>query len=169
MKNNSIDVCHRLGKKPYSPIIIRFTTKHARFDFFNQGMKKLKGLTTADFDFTKLRKRGVIPPATPAVTRSGNKSSAADNPTAEHQPSFAVRDDDSLVYLQEHLTNYNRNLLKDTRAALKCTHQYYVYVKNGEIGVKLDENEKYTVITSTADYQRELLLAKNRKRNPAPT
>ena len=169
MKNNAIDVCHRLGKKPYSPIIIRFSTKYARFDFFNQGMKKLKGFTSADFDFSKmhLKKRGVVPAATPAVTRS-NKTSVDSAAAADPHPHVDAPHDASPVYLQEHLTSYNKNLLKETRAALQATHRFYGYVKNGEIRVKLDEDEKYVVITCVADYQRELILAKNRKKNANP-
>ena len=33
---SSIDVCHRLGNDTHSPIIIRFSSKSARFDFYNQ-------------------------------------------------------------------------------------------------------------------------------------
>ena len=161
MKNNAIDVCHRLGRKPYSPIIIRFSTKYARFDFFNQGMKKLKGFTSASFDFTKMKKRGVVPAATPAVTRSNAAANVAESSLSADAPHEA-----SPVYLQEHLTSYNKTLLKETRAALQATHQFYGYVKNGEIRVKLNEQEKYAVITCTADYQRELVLARNRDKNP---
>ena len=147
MKKDAIDVCHRLGRQGQGPIIIRFSTKSARCDFARQSALKLTGLTSAHLDFTKMKTRGV-PAATPATTRSrtSNETTIVQPPDAEA----------SNIYVQEHLTKYNKDLLTETRDILKDTHQYYGYVKNGEIRVKVAEHDKYTVISCKGDIQKEL-------------
>lgn len=156
VKRDAIDVCHRLGKLGKGPIIIRFATKCARFDFVKQGQSKLKGLTSDKIDFTKIKKRG-LPPATVAVTRR-----RAENEESE-QPEQQVAEDERShpIYLQEHLTAFNKNLLRDTRAALDATHQYPGYVKNGEIRVKEKADSKYVVIKCDGDFQKELQRVKD--------
>ena len=70
-------------------------------------------------------------------------------------------DEPTAIYLQEHLTQYNKDLLKETRDALQRTHKYPAYVKNGEVRAKVNENSKYVVINCRGDYQRELAAVTN--------
>ena len=153
MKKDTIDVCHRLGRQGQGPIIIRFATKNARCDFVRQGIQKLKEIDSADLDFSKLKTRGTVPVRTAATTRSKSNDSSSHN-LEEVATSPATHR--NRIYLQEHLTKFSKDLLTDTRAALQNTHQYYGYVKNGEIRVKISEEDKYSVITCNADIQREL-------------
>ena len=157
--NMGIDVCHRLGRHGSGPIIIRFATKSARFDFVKQGLLKLKGITSSQLDFSKLKthqRPGSIPPTNVTVTRSKSSLGGDSNETnASNNPDDSV-ERDSPIYIQEHLTQYNKSLLSDTRAALQQTHRYPGYVKNGEIRAKLKENDKFVIIKCKADYEREL-------------
>ena len=155
MRKDAIDVCHRLGKLGKGPIIIRFSTKSARCDFTKQGVK-LKSITSANLDFSKLRTamRTTKPQATPSVTRSVARAST-EMPPAQHGSDDSQQTASS-IYLQEHLTTYNKDLLKEARAVLHDTHQYYGYVKNGEVRVKVSENDKYTIISCFSDIQKEL-------------
>ena len=50
---SAIDVCHRLGNERRSPIIIRFTSKSARYLFFSQRYKLTK-ISTLDVNYTNL-------------------------------------------------------------------------------------------------------------------
>ena len=153
MKKDAIDVCHRIGNQGQGPIIIRFATKSARFDFVKQGNLKLRDISTADLDFTKMKVKGLKPAATPASTRSTNRSSMETAPGAPD--TVAASPATSKIYLQEHLTKRSKDLLTETRATLHDTHQYYGYVKNGEIRVKIREND-YSVISCASDIQKEL-------------
>ena len=150
MKKDAIDVCHRLGRDGNGPIIIRFATKSARFDFVRQGNARLKNLTTADIDFTKMKKRNVPPQATPAVTRHRASTTEVTNNAAEYDVI-----DPAPIYLQEHLTKYNKDLLTETRRILKDTHDYPGYVKDGQIRVKVNAGDRFSVIATTTDLKKE--------------
>ncbi len=58
------------------------------------------------------------------------------------------------IYMQEHLTKRNKDLLKAARFALKDSYEYPGYVLNGEIRVKFSESDKYIVIRSEADIEK---------------
>ena len=159
MKRDAIDVCHRLGRQGLGPIIIRFATKSARFDFMKQGLQKLKGVTSSGIDFSKLKthqRSGSLPPANVTVTRSKSSHGGESDETKPNMDAdVSAQPKDTPIYIQEHLTQYNKTLLNDTRAALQQTHRYPGYVKNGEIRAKLKENDKFVVIKCRADYERE--------------
>ena len=163
IKKDAIDVCHRLGKHGLGPIIIRFATKNARFDFVKQGQVKLKDLKSDMLDFSRLKKR--VPPANVVVTRNRGASDLGASPAAPQDETNRRRslenDEPTAIYLQEHLTQYNKDLLKETRDALQRTHKYPAYVKNGEVRAKVNENSKYVVINCRGDYQRELAAVTN--------
>ena len=127
-----------------------FTTKSARCDFVRQGLQKLKGIDSTDLDFSEM-KRGGIPTRTPATTRSKSNDSSS-----RQEDVAASLISPKKIYLQEHLTKFSKDLLDETRTALQDTHQFYGYVKNGEIRVKITQEDKYSVITCNADIQKEL-------------
>ena len=123
---------------------------------------KLKGFTSDKLDFSKLKKRGVPPPANVVVTR-GRASDLGAAAASQDGPARRSSENDgpTAVYLQEHLTQYNKDLLRETRTALQRTHKFPAYVKNGEIRAKVDETSKYVVINCRGDYQRELETVAN--------
>ena len=104
--------------------------------------------------------RTTKPLATPATTRSVARASTK-MPPVQHG-SDDSQQTASEIYLQEHLTKYNKDLLTEARAVLHDTRQYYGYVKNGEVRVKVKEKDKYTVISCYSDIQNELQRVTNR-------
>ena len=161
MESTAIDVCHRLSQEPRSPIIIRFISKSARFHFYNQ-RSKLKNIIDIDFsglplpdeesDETAVRSRGGISNrdtrgGRPHMTRSAARqlvtgaSEIAENGEIE-------------IYVQEHLTKYTKDLLKETKDKLKDRgFAYGGYVKHGEVRVKKLPADKYTVIRCPSEIQ----------------
>ena len=147
----AIDVCHRLGSEPSSPIIIRFRSKSDRWNFAAQ-KEKLKNVTAADIDLSGIQVPKHIQTALekrktdgrgPRPARGGYKNATQRKPV--------VRDGSESIFLQDHLTQRNKDLLKEAKAAFKQTFQYPGYVMNGEIRVKRHEDEKFHVIKSSAD------------------
>ena len=136
LNSETIDVCHRLGssnEERSSPIIVRFKTKRARFEFFSQ-KSKMKGFTTGDVDFTKFN-----------VPNNGVISSIP--------PKQGLGDGFDLIpiYMQEHLTKQNKDLLKSAKRQLRGVYEFPGYVLHGEIRVKLNKESKYLVIECEND------------------
>ncbi len=158
---NAIDVCHRLGKSDgehSSPIIIRFKTKFSRFNFFKQ-KHKLKGLTPAEVDLSGFehddsrqqrdsRDGGFGARGGFGAGRGGSDRGFGNG--GFPQPAINL----NFIYMQEHLTKRNKDLLKAARAALKNDYDFPGYALNGEIRVKCTENDKYIVINSEADIEK---------------
>ena len=131
----AIDVCHRLGNDPVSPILIRFQSKSDRVNFAAQ-KEKLKNVTSANIDLSGIqipksiqtvlderKKEGRTSSRTPRGGRKpANVSEAPTGPTP--------------IYLQDHLTARNKDLLKEAKTALKTSFKYPGYVMDGEIRAK---------------------------------
>ena len=80
---NDIDVCHRLGSQPRSPIIIRFVSKSARYNFFSQRWR-LREIDTSKIDYDGL----------PVVTRNDRGQGAGRGVVlrpAPHPPERGLR------------------------------------------------------------------------------
>ena len=148
---DTIDVCHRMGpsdEQHSSPIIIRFKTKCARWNFFAQ-KKKLIGFTHQYVDLTGFEDSQHTP-----RKHNGTPNGA----TGGFEGGFG-----NPIYMQEHLTKRNKDLLKEARSALKENFDFPGYVMNGEVRARRVEKEKYYVIDCQAD------IDKLRPRKPPPT
>ena len=158
---NTIDVCHRLGSDPTSPIIIRFCTKSARFMFYNQ-RHNFNDITSKDVQFSPLSNsansapgaRGARGGGAPRGAPRGGKSYGTRSQTAAAAGDYQ-RDIDTeegtRIYVQEHLTKFNKTLLSTTKTKLSGVYKYPGYVKNGTIRVKKDDNATYQVVRTLAD------------------
>ncbi len=165
---SSIDVCHRLSDDPTAPIIIRFISKSSRFNFVAQ-KEKLKNITSADIDLSGIqipkqllseRKDGHRGGSRGgrnggATTRNGGIGEAVAN---EFSGGFGSP---THIYLQEHLTKRNKDLLKEAKSTLHETFEFPGYVYHGEIRAKRNKTSKHHVIKSKADIQTLLKLPRN--------
>ena len=58
------------------------------------------------------------------------------------------------IFVQEHLTKYTKDLLRETKDKLKDKgFAYGGYVKHGEVRVKKAAEDKYTIISCGSDIQ----------------
>ena len=169
----NIDVCHRIGSDAYAPIIIRFATKSERFGFWNQ-RGKLEAITSKDLDFSAL------PPPTSNETSDGATRGGLNNSrggrgrltrssysrAAATSASNHNDQDDSRIYMQEHLTNMNKNLLKEAKNTLRGHgFKFPGYVKGGQVRAKLNETSNFFAIESIADIQNIVLQTRNGDQN----
>ena len=113
----------------------------------------MKNVTAADIDLSGIQVPKHIQTALekrktdgrgPRRARGGYKNATQRKPAV-------VRDGSESIFLQDHLTQRNKDLLKEAKAALQQTFQYTGYVMNGEIRVKRHEDETFHVIKSSAD------------------
>ena len=162
--SQSVDVCHRLGESSEdrpSPIIIRFKTKNARFHFFSQKLK-LKNITALDVDFTEITK-DVFPGGpprgggNPVRGRRGGAASNGRSWDSREKKDGLTQVKLSPIYMQEHLTKLNKDLLKLAREKLQDKFAFPGYVKNGEVRAKLTEASKYEPITCEQDIHKLLV------------
>ena len=162
----SVDVCHRLpsGEGQTPPIIIRFRSKRQRFHFFNQ-KKKLQNIKSVDF--TDITKGVVIGAMSKAVGGRGEETNRGrgergrgrggrgrggrgrgDGPSrGDSRPAT----EDLQIYMQEHLTKFNKELLKAAREKLNGKYQYAGYVKNGQIRARIKDGEDFLIISNHGD------------------
>ena len=132
-----LDVCHRLGSAERCPIIIRFSSKSARYHVFNQ-RDKLKNISTMDINFDGL----------PHIETKNDRRGARE-PPPNRPPGDTEQHD---IYFQEHLTKHTKNILTTARTALKkLNYEYPGYIKDGEVRAKRNENDRPTVIRSMTD------------------
>ena len=118
-----IDVCHRIGKTKYSPIIIRFKNKCDRQAFYSQ----------------KNKLRPIKDPRSFANLPLVEDSRTNDTYTPH-------------IQMQESLTNYNAELLKLAReAALNKQYIFHGYIINGQVCVKKDKDSIYIPIRCKSD------------------
>ena len=161
MESTAIDVCHRLSQEARSPIIIRFISKSARFHFYNQ-RSKLKDIVDIDFSGLPLPEES----EETAVNRSSRGGISRDTRGGRtHMTRSTTRqlvtgapeiaeNGEIQIYVQEHLTKYTKDLLRETKDKLKdCGFAYGGYVKHGEVRVKKLPTDKYTVIRCPSDIQ----------------
>ena len=156
----AIDVCHRLSDDPLAPIIIRFMSKNTRFNFVAQ-KGKFDKVTSADVDLSSIQ----IPPQMLAESakratqgRGGSNGARSRRPNRTDLGASASSstfeggfDEPTPIYLQEHLTKRNKDLLKDAKSKLRGTFQFPGYVYHGEIRAKWDPESRHHVIKSFHD------------------
>ena len=157
---DSVDVCHRLGSsddptRP-SPIIIRFKTKYARCSFFEQ-KRKLHNFTTKDLDLS-LNDNTVVSTSTSTSTprTSRNARDRATNFDGSFSGGLGSQQQIvmSPIYMQEHLTKRNKDLLKESKRVLKELYEFPGYVMNGEVRAKYSKADKFCVINSMKDIEK---------------
>ena len=131
-----IDVCHRLGKsEEYNvPILIRFRHKDARCDFFDQ-RKKLQGITSQDVDLSGFGEND---------QQSGARKRDDGNVQVDITP----------IYMQDHLTSTNKDLLKLSKTELENLCKYPGYVIDGEVRTKVSDGQKFLPIRCVSDVYR---------------
>ena len=59
--------------------------------------------------------------------------------------------EDMRIYIQEHLTKFNKMLLKEMKVKLSNSYKYPGYVKNGELRAKQGDTDKYKVVSCMSD------------------
>ena len=160
----AVDVCHRLGnirdERRAPPIIIRFNSKRDRFDFSAQ-KTKLKEFTTADVDFSKfkteLSSHGDAASARGGFDRrgrgrGGRGGGTGRDGTKEFGGSFP---DIVPIYMQDHLTKFNKDLLKSAKQQLKeVGYEFPGYVMNGEVRAKFHKELKHVPINCESDIKK---------------
>ena len=124
---DEIDVAHRLqARKGIPSIIVRFRSKAARTNFFQQ-RSKLKGKTATSLGLE--RPQSTVPRAQNGENITSNK-----------------------IFVLESLTPLNAELLKDAKALAKYkNYKFFGYTFNGEVRVKRDENSNFIAIRSKQD------------------
>jgi hypothetical protein len=157
---SDIDVCHRLGSDADAPIIIRFDSKSARYKFVAQ-KEKLKDVTSANIDLSSIKVPKNIQEILDQRKKEGRSYSQAPRRGGYHNVARrdGKADASSAIYMQDHLTTRNKELLKEAKTALQQLFQFPGYVMDGQIRSKRTENEKFTVIRCSADIQK-LALSK---------
>ena len=155
---SDIDVCHRLGFDRRSPIIIRFTSKSSRYSFYSQ-RSKLNDISTQDVDYAGLPKVLEKPKRS---GRGGYGSSSRGGAAAAHAGVETHRSNASEgeteshgIYIQEHLTKYSKDLLKEAKETFSTLNfEYPGYVKDGEVRIKRTADCKPQVIRCRTDIKR---------------
>ena len=111
---NDIDVCHRLGRDPLSPILLRFTGKGKRFDLYDQ-RNLFTGLTSKTVDLPCAYKVVIDKRAGLSRGRGSHHGPQQQKPRVKY---IKIKDFDNCnVFLQEHLTyivNFENTTFKRT-------------------------------------------------------
>ena len=155
---NMIDVCHRLGTDDLSPIIIRFCSKSARFYIYNQRNQ----LSTITSNIVNFRQPEALNMDSSGRGRRGGRGGSkyvtrasaqinTDTPVNQHSDDEGTR-----IYIQEHLTKFNKSLLNEMRTRLK-DHKYPGYVKHGTLRTKTTAESKFQIIRSSTDIDKILI------------
>ena len=158
----NVDVCHRLGKSSVerpAAIILRFPTKFWRNEFYDQ-RDNLKTITQRDLDFTGVTEGmdliARVQRNVAAATPEGKKKSyplrrQSTNHTASAAPSASALD--TPIFMAEHLTKRNQDLLKAAKIKCKGRYEFPGYFKDGEVRVKVDKAAKYVTIRCNSDLE----------------
>ena len=122
---NDIDVAHRLPAKKGNPsIIVRFKTKRARTNFYQQ-RSKLRGITAE------------------SLGREGNMDT---------EVSFGKTE--SKLFILESLTPLNGELLKEAKTIAKPRgYEFFGYTFNGEVRVKKNRSSNFIPIRCRNDLE----------------
>ena len=157
---NDVDVCHRLGSQPRCPVIIRFISKSACYNFFNQRWK-LKDIDTTKLDYSELpvvTPRGQNTAAGPG--RGGHQTGSKyplrtrNSVESDETPAYGEPENPHSIYVQEHLTKQTKDLLRDAKAAFTPLHfEYPGYIKDGEVRAKREGTDKPILIRSKVDIE----------------
>ena len=156
MLPNAIDVCHRLGFERRSPIIIRFTSKSSRFQFHSQ-RSKLVNISTQNVDYTNLPKVTVTekPNTRGGGASRGSRGAAHAGDTRVNPNAIEGETEKHNIYVQEHLTKYNKDLLKEAKEVFgELDFEYPGYAKDGEVRVKQKTDSKPHIIRCRTDIKR---------------
>ena len=134
--SNQIDVCHRIGTSHFSPIILRFWKKDDRCTFFKQ-KGKLKDITPEKCNL-KINKDELGNWRRFMAGNIKNVDKASPN-----------------IFMQEHLTSINGELLKSSKAKAKgLGYDYPGYVIDGEVRCRKAQGEKYIAIKCEKDLEK---------------
>jgi hypothetical protein len=122
-----IDVTHRLSQKHNSPVIIMFSQKSYRQNFYFQ-RNKIKYLH---------------------VNQILDK-------TADYPDPAKRRDANTFIYLNESLTPVNRDIFIKTKQQLKYKQykKVHPYTVKGQVRVRLQENAEPIILRCTEDIQK---------------
>ena len=145
---SQVDVCHRVSKNVFSPIIIKFKFKSDRMRFYKQ-RHLLKDKKSSDFGFQPTKNQVAmfkssfssrdLPP-----NGRGHASRSSQRRTEDVQLPFAS--------ISEHLTKFNADLLKKARFAAKdLKYEFPGYTINGEVRVKPTSDSQFIPIHSMGD------------------
>ena len=140
-----------------SPIIIRFRSKNARFNFFAQ-RKQLNNFTAQDIDFSGFDNED--------TQRSNRNRNGGPGDNRGGPNGISNRMTLSPVYMQEHLTKANKDLLKLAKTELGNIFKFPGYAMNGEIRARRAELEKFFPIKCVGDITH---LKRQFGRPPPPT
>ena len=125
---SQVDVCHRVSKDVFSPIVIKFKHKNDRFRFYKQ-RSKLSNLHTDDLGFSLTHDQAAIllsPQSVRGVSNSrgkGHHPSRSKSRGGAHLARSYVKDGQielPFVAIYESLTTKNTELLRLARIAAKA-------------------------------------------------
>ena len=87
--------------------------------------------------------------------KDGGGRTRGDQHRQRHTEATAGETEQNDVYMQEHLTKYSRNLLKEAKETFSAMgFEYAGYIKDGEVRVKKTSADKPHTIRSKMDIQR---------------
>ena len=95
---------------------------------------------------------------TTGASRAGPNASRGGYNNVARRHAKAESNKPSYIQMQDHLTQRNKELLKEAKLALQESYQFPGYVMDGQIRARRAEKEKYTVIKCSADIKKLLLL-----------
>ena len=164
---SAIDVCHRLSSDDNAPIIIRFESKSDRYNFVAQ-KEKLKNITSANIDLSSIK----VPKNIQTILdqrkkegKTGPRSNRGGYHNVARRDAKAESGEPTSIFLQDHLTQRNKDLLKEAKTALRDHFQFPGYVMDGQIRSRRAENDKYFTIKCSADIRR--LVVSSQQTKPA--
>lgn len=148
---DQIDVCHRVGADIDSPIIVRFKYKCDRMHFFSQrkllqkvDLKDLKLVPYQPTGDEHSRGRGGGSRGRGGSTR-GRGGSGSARQTGQQE--------NGNIYMQESLTKYSSDLLKELKvASTEKKYKYTGYIFNGQIRAKKEDDAKFVRIRCRSDF-----------------
>ena len=156
---DQVDVCHRIGKDVFSPIIIKFNKKNDRVRFFKQ-KSKLRNMNTSliGLPLTKEQKSAILSPSSSTPTRGtssgllpGGGGRGGAKFRAGSANNYLVGSDGNIklpfVSFFESLINFNAELLKEAKALAKSlNYKYPGYTVDRGVRVKMHEGGTFITI-----------------------
>lgn len=132
-KSEQVDVCHRVGADHYAPIVIRFDRMSYKCNFFDQ-----KSVIAE------------LPPSTCELEEDDAERAEYVKSMKIYNPRF--NKERPAFYIQEHLTRYTAELLKQTKIKARlCGYKFPGYVMNSEVRARKVEGGRYIVIKEMKD------------------
>ena len=149
--NSQVDVCHRIGKDIYSPIIVKFFKKRDRYNFYKQKVK-LGGIKSPSLGLalSPEQKSAILNPV-PSVSPRGRGAHSSSSGIRNQ----LIKDGNIItpyVSIYEHLTKLNSDLLKKAKdRAYANNFKYRGYTVGGEVRVKKSDQGKFISIKDYGD------------------